>query len=49
MFSIAFEVDVGSWGVHIAKAKCQQHFAETGNLTELKQTWPWDVTTDGLF
>ena len=36
VLSIGFEVGVGSWGVHIAKAKCQQHFADTGNLTELK-------------
>ena len=36
VFSIGFEVDIGSWEVDVAKAKCQQHFAETGTLTELK-------------
>ena len=34
VFSIGFEVDVESWEVDVAK--CQQYFAETGNLTELK-------------
>ena len=33
MFSIGFEVDIGSGEVDITEAKCQQHFAETGNLT----------------
>ena len=35
VFSIGFEVHVGSWEVDVPKAKCKQHFAETGNLTEL--------------
>ena len=29
VLSIGFEVDIGSWEVHIAKAERQQHFAET--------------------
>lgn len=36
MFSIGFEVDVGSSEGDIAEAKCQQCFAVTGNLTEFK-------------
>lgn len=36
VFSIGFEVDVGSWEGDIAEAKCWQHFAGTGNLTEFK-------------
>ena len=27
VFSIRFEVNVGSWEVDVAEAKCQQHFA----------------------
>ena len=34
VFSIGFEVDIGSWEVDVAEAKCQQHFAETETLTE---------------
>ena len=39
MFSTGFEVEVGSLKVDAsdgAEAKCRQHFAETGNLSELK-------------
>ena len=36
VFSIGFAVDFGSRGVDVAETKCQQHFAETGNLTDLK-------------
>lgn len=36
VFSVGFEVDTGSWEGDVAKVKCQQHFADTGNLTELK-------------
>ena len=36
VFSIGFEADIGSWEVEVAEAfKYQQHFAETGNWTEL--------------
>ena len=34
VFSVGFEVDIGSWEVDVAEAKCQRHFAETGTLTE---------------
>lgn len=33
---MGFEVDVGSSEGDIAEAKCLQHFAVTGNLTEFK-------------
>lgn len=36
VFSMGFEIDVGSWEVDIAEAKWQQYFAEAGNLTEIK-------------
>ena len=32
VFSTGFEVDIGSWEVDVAEAKCQQHFTETGIL-----------------
>ena len=34
VFSIGFEVNIGSWEVDVAEAKCQQNFAETETLTE---------------
>ena len=36
VFSVGFEVNDASWEIEDAEAKCQQHFAKTGNLTELK-------------
>ena len=33
VFSVSSEVDAGSWEVDVAEERCQQHFAETGNLT----------------
>lgn len=51
VFSICFEVDVGSWEVDVAK--CQQYFAETENLTELKalllDKLLWDAMANSLF
>ena len=37
VFSIGFEGDIGSSGSRCRRAKCQQHFAETGNLRELSK------------
>ena len=28
-----FDVDVGSWEVEVAEAKCHRHYAETRNFT----------------
>ena len=36
VFSIGFEVDVGSWEIDVIEANCQQYFSETGTSTELK-------------
>ena len=36
VFSIGLEVDVQSWDVDVPEAKCQQHFAKTWTLPELK-------------
>ena len=36
VFSIGLEVDIGYWEVDVTEAKCQQHFAETGTLRQLK-------------
>lgn len=32
VFSIDFEVDIGSWKVDVAETKYQQHFAETQGI-----------------
>ena len=47
VFSVGFEVDV-------TEAKCQQHFAEAGNLREVNYVsqldkLPLDETADALF
>ena len=42
MFSIDFQLDIGSWQVDVAEEKCQQHFAETGTLTEIKKVLQLD-------
>lgn len=42
MFSIDFQVDVGSWDIDVEKTKCQQHIAETRTLTELKKALQFD-------
>ena len=54
VFSVGFEVDVGSWEVDVTEAKCQQHFAEAGNLREVNYVsqldkLPSDETADGVF
>ena len=54
VFSVGFEVDVGSWEVDVTEAKCQQHFAEVGNLKEVNYVSQLDKllsdeTGDGLF
>ena len=54
VFSVGFEVDVGSWEVDGTEAKCQEHFAEAGNLREVNYVsqldkLPSDETANGLF
>ena len=47
MFSIGFEIDIGSWEVEVAN--CQLHFIETGTYALQLDELSLDSKVDGLF